>query len=129
MISVNLLECIKLTYLLVESAINKLPRTLQVAMESITKQTGWNILVIMGGLNPHLGGKIMTLVYCKSIISIECSILDLPFSSLYQGTTTDGKTFEGFLGSDCFEKRFMLTFDNFLHEFFDKWMNSWSANI
>jgi hypothetical protein len=67
--------------------------------------------------------------HCKSIISIECSILDLPFSSLYQGTTTDGKTFEGFLGSNCFEKRFMLTFDNFLHEFFDKWMNSWSANI
>jgi len=35
---------------------------------------------------------------------------------------TDEKTFEAFLGKDCFKKKFILTFDDFLHELFDKWM-------
>ncbi|KAH9955191.1 hypothetical protein BGW80DRAFT_1566314 [Lactifluus volemus] len=84
-----------------QSSIDKLPRTLQVATESIAKQTGWNVLVIVGGPNPRLGGKITTL-------------------ALHQGTTTDGKTFEGFLGNDRFEKKVMSKFDDFLHESFDQ---------
>lgn len=34
----------------------------------------------------------------------------------------DGKTFEEFLGNDHFEKKFMSSFDDFLHESFGKWM-------
>lgn len=43
------------------SSIDKLPHTLQLAMESITNQTGWNVSIIAGGPNPCLGGKITTL--------------------------------------------------------------------
>ena len=42
-------------------SINKLPRTLQLAAESIAKQTGWSMSIIVGGPNPCLGGKIMSL--------------------------------------------------------------------
>ncbi|KAI0245466.1 hypothetical protein BJV78DRAFT_1287779 [Lactifluus subvellereus] len=83
-----------------QSSIDKLPRTLQIAMESITKQTGWNVLVIVGGPNLRLGGRITTL-------------------ALHQGTTMDGKTFEAFLENDHFEKKIMSKFDDFLHESFD----------
>jgi hypothetical protein len=58
----------------------------------------------------------------KSTISIERSLSQLPSFSLHQGTTTDGKTFEGFLGGDCFEKKVMSKFDDFLHESFGEWM-------
>jgi hypothetical protein len=34
-------------------AIDKLPHTLQLAAESIATQTGWNVSIIAGGLNPH----------------------------------------------------------------------------
>ena len=41
------------------SAINRLPRTLAVWGESITKQTGWNITFLVGGPVPCQNGKIM----------------------------------------------------------------------
>ena len=44
-----------------KSAIDKLPRTLEGATEAIAKQAGWNVLLIVGGPNPRLGGKITTL--------------------------------------------------------------------
>lgn len=44
-----------------QGAIDKLPRTLQLAAESIANQTGWNVSIIAGGPNPRLGGKITTL--------------------------------------------------------------------
>ncbi|KIL55029.1 hypothetical protein M378DRAFT_18307 [Amanita muscaria Koide BX008] len=84
-----------------QGSIDKLPRTLQAATESIAQQTGWNVLVIVGGPNPRLGGKITTL-------------------ALHQGTTMDGKTFETFLENDGFEKNVMSKFDDFLHESFDQ---------
>ena len=50
------------TYIfLAYSSIDKLPRTLQGATESIAKQTGWNVFLVAGGPNPRLGGKITTL--------------------------------------------------------------------
>lgn len=43
-----------------KSAIDMLPRTLEGAAESIAKKAGWNALIIVGGPNPRLGGKITT---------------------------------------------------------------------
>jgi hypothetical protein len=43
-------------------------------------------------------------------------------STVHQGTTVDGKTFETFLGNDNFEKKVILKFDNFLHKSFGKKM-------
>jgi hypothetical protein len=44
-----------------ESAIDKLPRTIQAAAENIAKQAGWNVWVLVGGPTPKMGGKISTL--------------------------------------------------------------------
>jgi len=44
------------------SAINRLPRTLAVWGESITKQTGWNITFLVGRPAPNQNGKIMSYV-------------------------------------------------------------------
>ena len=44
-----------------QSSIDRLPHTIQAFSESVAKQTGWNVSVIMGGPNPRLGGKITTL--------------------------------------------------------------------
>lgn len=43
------------------SAINKLPRTLEVAAESIAEKTGWHVFVLAGGPSPKMGGEIATL--------------------------------------------------------------------
>jgi len=51
---------------------------------------------------------------------MEGSISDSSSFSLHQGTTTDGKSFDAFLGKDRFENKFMSKFDEFLHEFFGK---------
>ncbi|KIJ94642.1 hypothetical protein K443DRAFT_134674 [Laccaria amethystina LaAM-08-1] len=43
-----------------QNAINRLPRTLAVWGESVTKQTGWNITFLVGGPAPNQNGKIMS---------------------------------------------------------------------
>ena len=58
----------------------------------------------------------------KSITSTECLISDLALFSLYKGTTTDGRTFEEFLGNNSLERDFLSNFDDFLNESFGKWM-------
>ena len=42
------------------SAIDRLPRTLAVWGESVTKKTGWNITFLVGGPAPNQNGKIMS---------------------------------------------------------------------
>jgi hypothetical protein len=100
------------------SAIDRLPRTLELATEAVTKQTGWNIMIIVGGPQPRLGGKVSTLVWVNS--HHRAFNIRPTFFSFHEGKTTDGKTFEGFLGGDQFEKRVMSKFDDFLSESFGK---------
>jgi hypothetical protein len=54
-------EHLRLTDSPAKRSIDRLPRTLEAATEAIAEQTGWNALVIVGGPNPRLGGKITTL--------------------------------------------------------------------
>ncbi|KAF8502336.1 hypothetical protein F5888DRAFT_1800821 [Russula emetica] len=82
-----------------QRSIDKLPRTLQLAAESIASQTGWNVSIMAGGLNPRLGGKITTL-------------------ALHEGKTAGGKLFDKFFDDNSFETEVMGRFDEFLNESF-----------
>ena len=57
-----MLERLKLKDSPAKSAIDRLPRTLEAATAAITREAGWNVLLIVGGPNPRLGGRITTLV-------------------------------------------------------------------
>ncbi|KAM6501765.1 hypothetical protein JOM56_001742 [Amanita muscaria] len=89
-----------------QSAIDKLPRTLQTAAESIAKQTGWHVSILVGGPNPRLGGQIQTI-------------------ALHHGKTLEAKDFQDYLDDDTesgFVKygQVMASYDNFLHASFDE---------
>jgi len=58
----QLFKCSNLPPSLAKRSINKLSHILQLAADSIMEQTGWDIVVMVGGSNPCLGGKITTLV-------------------------------------------------------------------
>jgi 23S rRNA G2445 N2-methylase RlmL len=45
------------------SGIDKLPRTLMTVGDSIVKQTGWNVTILVGGPMPREGGKLQTYMF------------------------------------------------------------------
>ncbi|KIJ92075.1 hypothetical protein K443DRAFT_13876, partial [Laccaria amethystina LaAM-08-1] len=76
----------------IQCAIEKLPRTLDKIGQSIADQTKWQVMIIVGGPTPHLNGKLTTLI-------------------CHFGKTTDGKTFEEFLGHDGYYQHLESTFE------------------
>lgn len=76
---------------------------------------------MLGGPTPRLNGKLTTLM------SVEISMHfhhNLPLSRCHFGTTTDGKTFEEYLGEEGYQQHIETTFDNFLHASFSKFMDT-----
>ncbi|KIL55867.1 hypothetical protein M378DRAFT_17559 [Amanita muscaria Koide BX008] len=85
-----------------QSAIDRVPRTLELAAEAIARQTGWNVSIIVGGPNPRMNGQITTI-------------------ALHHGKTLDGKDFEAYLDKD-YEEGVVGPFDDFLHASFSEEM-------
>lgn len=49
----------------VDSAIDKLPRSIASVAESLREQTGWCVTIMLGGPLPRDEGSITTLVYVQ----------------------------------------------------------------
>ncbi|KAH6888248.1 hypothetical protein BKA70DRAFT_1443242 [Coprinopsis sp. MPI-PUGE-AT-0042] len=81
-------------------SIPKVPKTLEGICESISKETGWSVSIIVGGPHPTYGGRIATL-------------------SRHFGRTPDGRSFDEFLGKQEYARQVAL-FDDFLLESFDE---------
>jgi hypothetical protein len=87
--------------------------------ESIVKQTGWNVSILVGGPMPRLGGELTTYMFVIFLLQREMTHIDLGLLiSTHFGQTLAGSDFKEFLGDDEYENHIIAPFDNFLHESF-----------
>lgn len=89
------------------------------ACESIVKQTGWNVSILVGGPMPREGGKIKTYMCVNFCLRHETSQTYLIIRTHF-GRTKEGQDFMEYLGGSEYEEHIVSPFDDFLHDAFSK---------
>ena len=76
---------------------------------------------MLGGPSPRLGGKLTTLMSVHISTHLYHNLL---LVRSHFGTTPNGKSFDKYLGEEGYRQHIEMTFDNFLHASFSKFVDT-----
>ena len=84
---------------------------------SLMEQTGWNIIILVGGPSPEHDGMIMSFSYIRQTKNYKGYKTHRMCRS-HMGKTTSGKRFKKFLEKQEYGVSLLLPFKRFLHSSF-----------